>query len=80
VFVFHVREESYFDAFQDWSAEKCIWKSENGLAGGRRKLHYQEPYNFHCSENILEVIKSRRISKQGRDEDCDINFVLNLKL
>lgn len=75
VFVFHVREESCFDAVQNWGAEKCIWNSENGLTGGRREMQFQEPYNFHCTQNSLRVMKSRRLSKE-----CDTILVSNLKL
>jgi hypothetical protein len=35
------------------------------VTGGWRKLHNEELHNFHSSQNIIKMIKSRRISWTG---------------
>jgi hypothetical protein len=46
------------------------------VAGGWRRLHNEELHDLYTSQNIMRVIKSRRIkmggtcSTHGRDEKC----------
>jgi hypothetical protein len=35
------------------------------VAGGWRRLHYEELYNLYASSNIIKVIKSRRMKWVG---------------
>jgi hypothetical protein len=43
----------------------CGWFVGWLLTGGQRRLHNEELHNLHASQNIIRVIKSRRLIWTG---------------
>jgi hypothetical protein len=49
------------------------------VTGGWRKLHDEELHNLYSLPSIIIMIKSRRESQKGKEEDFDIGGKVILK-
>jgi hypothetical protein len=59
IFIFDTatREEHKLRVFENRVLRGIFGLKRDGLAGGWRKLHYEELHNFYSSPNIIRVIK-----------------------
>jgi hypothetical protein len=47
--------------FENRELRRIFGRKREEVAGGWRRLHNDELHNFHTSQNIIKVIKSRRM-------------------
>jgi hypothetical protein len=52
--------------YEEKVLRRIFGPKRNEMAGGCRKLHIEAHYNLHASQNIMMVIKSRRVRWAGR--------------
>jgi hypothetical protein len=56
-----VREENILRVFENRVLSRIFGPKRNGVTGGWRKLHNEEPHNLYSSPSIIRIIKSRRM-------------------
>jgi hypothetical protein len=60
-----LREEHTLRMFQNRVVRRIFGPKKEEVAGGWRRLHNEELHNLYPSTNIIRVIKSRRIGREG---------------
>jgi hypothetical protein len=56
-----LREEHRLRVLENRVLRRIFGPKREEVAGGLRKLHNEELHNFYASQNIIKVIKSRRM-------------------
>jgi hypothetical protein len=51
--------------FENWVLGRIFGPKRDGVTGGWRKLHNEEPHNLYYSPSIIRIIKSRRMRWAG---------------
>jgi hypothetical protein len=60
-----VKVEHKLRVFENRVLRRIFGPKRDGVTGGWRKLHNEEPHNLHSSSNIIRIIKSRRMTWVG---------------
>jgi hypothetical protein len=53
--------------FENRVLRRIFGPKREQVAGGWKRLHNEELYNLYASQNVIRVIKSRRVEAQGMD-------------
>jgi hypothetical protein len=51
--------------FENWALRRIFGPKRDNVTGGWRNLHNEEVHNLYSSQNIIRMIKVRRMSLAG---------------
>jgi hypothetical protein len=69
LYYFSLREEHRLRFFENYMLRKLFWPKKDEVTGKWRSISDEELYFLYFSQNIVRVIKSRRMGLAGRVGD-----------
>ena len=65
IWSFTLKKERRVKVFENRVLRRIFGPKRDEITGERRKLHNEELYDLYCLQNIVRVIKSRRVRWAG---------------